>query len=57
VASTALAAAVQIGQTQSTSIMVQRLQQRGLNINAIAQPIDIRTQVLYNPGTGTQLSP
>jgi ABC-2 type transport system permease protein len=50
VASTALAAAVQIGQTQSTAIMMQRLQKRGLNINAVSQPIDVRTQVLYNPG-------
>jgi len=50
VASTALSAATLIGQTQSTSLMTQRLQKKGMTISAISQPIDIRTQVLYNPG-------
>jgi ABC-2 type transport system permease protein len=50
VASTALSAAVLIGQTQSTTLMMQRLQKKGMSINAVSQPIEIRTQVLYNPG-------
>jgi len=49
VASTALAAATMIGQAQSTSLQVQRLEQRGMA--AIIRPaIDVRTQVWYNPG-------
>ena len=50
VASTALAAATLVGQTQSTTLMTERLEKRGFSANAIVQPIDIRTQVLYNPG-------
>jgi ABC-2 type transport system permease protein len=49
VASTALSAATLIGQTQSTSIMMERLQKRGMG-NSFKQPIDVRTQVWYNPG-------
>jgi ABC-2 type transport system permease protein len=49
VASTALAAATMIGQTQSTAIQVERLQQRGMG-TLMAPPIDVRTQVWYNPG-------
>lgn len=49
VAGTALSAAIQIGQTQSTNIMQQRFAERGLS--SITQtPIDVRTQVWYNPG-------
>jgi ABC-2 type transport system permease protein len=49
VAGTALSAATMIGQTQSTKLQVQRLEQRGLA--AVMQPpIDVRTQVWYNPG-------
>jgi ABC-2 type transport system permease protein len=50
VATAALAAAAQIGQKQSTDIMMQRLEKRGISISAVSQPIDVRTQVLYNPG-------
>ena len=50
VASTALAAATLIGQYQSTQLITERLAKRGLNISLAVQPIDIRTQVLYNPG-------
>jgi len=49
VASTALAAAVLIGQAQSTRLMVQRLERRGLG-SAMQSPIDVRVQVWYNPG-------
>jgi ABC-2 type transport system permease protein len=49
VAGTALAAANQIGQSVSTKIMAQRLGNLGLN-DALQLPIDIRTQVWYNPG-------
>jgi ABC-2 type transport system permease protein len=49
VASTALAAATLIGQTQSTELQVERLEQRGLA--ALIKPaVDVRTQVWYNPG-------
>ena len=49
VATTALAAATMIGQAQSTRIMTERLEKRGMN-DALRFPIDVRTQVLYNPG-------
>lgn len=49
VASTALAAAVLIGQAQSTRIVTQRLERLGMS-RASQSPIDIRTQVWYNPG-------
>lgn len=49
VASTALAAATLIGQTQSTKLQVERLQQRGMAA-ALEPAIDVRTQVWYNPG-------
>ncbi len=50
VASTALAAAVLIGQTQSTQLMASRLEKRGLSGLLQSLPIDVRTQVWYNPG-------
>jgi ABC-2 type transport system permease protein len=49
VAGTALSAAILIGQTQSTRILEQRLTERGLG-SALQNPIDVRTQVWYNPG-------
>ncbi len=49
VASTALAAAVLIGQAQSTRIVMQRLERLGMS-QAAQSPIDVRTQVWYNPG-------
>lgn len=48
-ASTALAAATMIGQTQSTKLQVERLEKRGLS-SVMNPPIDVRTQVWYNPG-------
>ena len=50
VASTALAAAVLIGQTQSTQLMASRLEKKGLGGLLQQFPIDVRTQVWYNPG-------
>ncbi|MBE3038227.1 MAG: ABC transporter permease [Chloroflexi bacterium] len=49
VASTALAAAVLVGQSRSTHLMASRLEKRGLG-SLLQPPIDVRTQVWYNPG-------
>ncbi len=49
VASTALSAATLIGQMQSTSLQVERLERRGM-ASVMAPAIDVRTQVWYNPG-------
>ncbi|HZD55227.1 MAG TPA: ABC transporter permease [Anaerolineales bacterium] len=48
VAATALAAAQTIGQQQATKILSDRLGRRG-QASAISPPIDVRTQVWYNP--------
>ncbi len=48
VASTSLSAAQLIGQQYATQIMVQRLASRGFS-TAISLPVDIRSQVWYNP--------
>jgi ABC-2 type transport system permease protein len=49
VASTALSAATLIGQMQATKLQVERLEGRGLTA-MMEPPIDVRTQVWYNPG-------
>ncbi len=49
VANTALSAAILIGQSQSTRIVTQRLERLGMSRAALS-PIDVRTQVWYNPG-------
>lgn len=49
VASTALAAAVLIGQAHATQIASERMKKQGLS-STMLLPIDVRTQVLYNPG-------
>ena len=49
VASTALSAAILIGQSKSTEVMAERLERRGMT-NAMDKAIDVRTQVWYNPG-------
>jgi ABC-2 type transport system permease protein len=49
VASTALAAAVLVGQARSTHLIAARLEKRGLS-SLMQRPIDVRTQVWYNPG-------
>ena len=48
VASTALSAALMIGQQHSTEITIARLERRGL-AGAIQPAVEIRTQVWYNP--------
>jgi ABC-2 type transport system permease protein len=48
-ASSTLAAATQIGQSVSNQLMVARLAQRGLG-GVLQSPIEVRTQVWYNPG-------
>jgi ABC-2 type transport system permease protein len=48
VASTALSAAQLIGQSLSTRILVARAEQRGQPFS-LTQPIEVRTQVWYNP--------
>ena len=48
VASTALSAAQLIGQQHATQILAERLTRRGLG-EAITPPVEIRTQVWYNP--------
>jgi len=48
VASTALAAAKLIGQSQATEIMTERLSKRGAAI-ANNPPVEVHTQVWYNP--------
>jgi ABC-2 type transport system permease protein len=49
VASTALAAAQLIGQSLSTQTSIERMEARGQAV-VTQQPIDIRTQVWFNPG-------
>ena len=48
VASTALSAAQLIGQSLSTKIMAERLARKGQALSSSA-PVDVRTQVWYNP--------
>jgi len=48
VAGTALSAAVLIGQSQSTELLVERQARSGRG-SALQSPLDVRTQVWYNP--------
>jgi len=48
-ASTAYSAAILIGQAHATDLMLERLQASGVNIARIHQPLEVRTQVWYNP--------
>lgn len=48
VAGTALSAAVLIGQAKSTRILMEKLAQRG-QATALQPPVEVRTQVWYNP--------
>ncbi|MBL8057456.1 MAG: ABC transporter permease [Anaerolineales bacterium] len=48
VAATALSAAQLIGQTRATAIMAERLERRGASLR-VALPVEVRTQVWYNP--------
>ena len=47
-ASTSLAAAQLIGQSHSTAILTERLERRGQKMS-VQQPVEVRTQVWYNP--------
>jgi ABC-2 type transport system permease protein len=47
-ASTSLAAAKQIGQSHATALLADRLASRGQSA-ALTLPVDVRTQVWYNP--------
>lgn len=48
VASTALSSAQMIGQSVSTRILVERLERSGLSFS-LTTPVEVRTQVWYNP--------
>ncbi len=48
-ASTAYSAAVLIGQSQSTQLLRESLQRAGLNTSKLQPPLEVRTQVWYNP--------
>jgi ABC-2 type transport system permease protein len=50
VAGTALSAAVLIGQAQSTRVVVERAARSGRSGGLVQAPVDVRTQVWYNPG-------
>jgi ABC-2 type transport system permease protein len=50
VASTALSAAVLIGQAQSSRILVERAMISGRGGQMVQPPVDVLTQVWYNPG-------
>jgi ABC-2 type transport system permease protein len=48
IAATALSAATLIAQSKSTQVLQERLQARGQTV-ASSQPIEVRTQIWYNP--------
>ena len=48
-ASTAYSAALLIGQAHSTQLMRENLQRAGVNTDRLQPPLEIRTQVWYNP--------
>jgi ABC-2 type transport system permease protein len=48
-ASTAYSAAILIGQSQATKLMVENLQRAGINTQKLQPPVEIRTQVWFNP--------
>jgi ABC-2 type transport system permease protein len=50
IAGTALSAAVLIGQSQSSKIIVERATRTGRGSGLVQPPVDVRTQVWYNPG-------
>jgi len=47
--STALSAAILIGQSQATQLMIQRLERSGMDAGNFQPPLQIRTRVWYNP--------
>ncbi|RPJ43688.1 MAG: ABC transporter permease, partial [Chloroflexi bacterium] len=50
VAGTALSAAALIGQSESAKITVERAARAGRRSGQVQPPVDVRTQVWYNPG-------
>ncbi len=48
-ASTAFSAALLIGQSHATQLMLENLQRAGVNTDRLQQPLEVRTQVWYNP--------
>jgi len=48
-ASTAYSAAVLIGQSHATELLKESLQRTGLNTQKLQPPLDVRTQVWFNP--------
>jgi ABC-2 type transport system permease protein len=49
VASGTLSAATLVGQSQGTEIRLEQLSKRGVSTDSGSLPIEVRTQVLYNP--------
>ena len=47
--STALSAAILIGQSQATQLMIQRLERSGMDAGNFQPPLQVRTRVWYNP--------
>jgi ABC-2 type transport system permease protein len=47
--STALAAATLVGQQHATSLMMEKLELSGMNIENFQPPLEVRTRVWYNP--------
>jgi ABC-2 type transport system permease protein len=50
VAGTALSAAVLVGQSQSSRVIIDRTLRSGRSASTFQSPVDVRTQVWYNPG-------
>jgi ABC-2 type transport system permease protein len=47
--SSAYSAATLIGQSQATRLMIRKLELSGLNVSALQPPLEVRTQIWYNP--------
>lgn len=47
--STALAAATLIGQQHATSLMMEKLERSGMDVDNFQPPLEVRTRVWYNP--------
>ena len=48
-ASTAYSAAILIGQSHATTLMVEKLSRAGINVDRLTPPLEVRPQVWYNP--------
>lgn len=48
-ASTAYSAAILIGQSHATTLMVEKLSRSGINVGKLTPPLQVRPQVWYNP--------